>query len=99
VEQGPTTDVLKRPRHPYTIALYDCLPGGKRAGELHTIPGSVPDLINPPSGCRFHPRCLHAMDVCVNVKPGPTHLSTEHWAACHWVAQTEGAAASGGGAL
>ena len=98
VEQGLTADVLKHSRHPYTTALYDCLPGGKRAGELRTIPGSVPDLIDPPTGCRFHPRCPHAMEVCVNVKPGPTHLSGEHWAACHWVALQEGSATTVGGA-
>ena len=98
VEQGLTSDVLKHSRHPYTMALYDCLPGGKRAGELHTIPGSVPDLIDPPTGCRFHPRCPYATEVCVSVKPGATHLSSEHWAACHWVASQEGPATSGGGA-
>jgi peptide/nickel transport system ATP-binding protein len=86
VEQGTATEVLKRPRHPYTIALYDCLPHGKVAAELHTIPGSVPDLIDPPTGCRFHPRCPHAMDVCVTVKPEPTSITDEHWVACHWAA-------------
>ena len=76
----------KHSRHPYTIALYECLPHGKTAAELHTIPGSVPDLIDPPSGCRFHPRCEHAMDVCVTVKPEPTPITGEHWVACHWAA-------------
>ncbi len=93
VEQGLTVEVLTRSRHPYTIALYDCLPQDKRAGELETIPGSVPDLIDPPTGCRFHPRCEHAMEVCVSVKPDPTHLTDEHWAACHWVARQEAGAA------
>ena len=73
VEQGRTVEVLKHPRHPYTMALYECLPQGKSASELRTIPGSVPDLIDPPAGCRFHPRCAHAMDVCETVKPEPTH--------------------------
>jgi oligopeptide/dipeptide ABC transporter ATP-binding protein len=92
VEQGRTAEVLRASRHPYTIALYECLPQDKKAEELTTIPGSVPDLIDPPSGCRFHPRCAHAMAVCENVKPEPTALSDEHWAACHWVAGQEGAA-------
>jgi peptide/nickel transport system ATP-binding protein len=92
VEQGLTVEVLTNSRHPYTIALYECLPQGKQAGELETIPGSVPDLIDPPTGCRFHPRCEHAMEVCTTVKPGPTRLTEEHWAACHWVAGQEGGA-------
>jgi peptide/nickel transport system ATP-binding protein len=87
VEQGTASEVLKHSRHPYTMALYECLPHGKSAGELHTIPGSVPDLIEPPTGCRFHPRCEHAMDVCVTVKPEPTAISGEHWVACHWAAE------------
>ncbi len=93
VEQGLTVEVLTHSRHPYTIALYECLPQDKRAGELETIPGSVPDLIDPPTGCRFHPRCVHALEVCVSVKPDPTHLTDEHWAACHWVARQEAGAA------
>jgi len=95
VEQGRTTDVLKHPRHPYTMALYDCLPQGKTASELRTIPGSVPDLIDPPAACRFHPRCAHVMDVCRSVKPGATQLSEEHWAACYWVEQQERGGAGG----
>ena len=87
VEQGPTARVMKHPYHPYTIALYQCLPQGKRAEELHTIPGSVPDLIDPPPGCRYHPRCAFAMDVCATTKPEPTVVSANHWASCHYVAQ------------
>ena len=91
VEQGLTAEVLKHSRHPYTMALYECLPQGKKASELHTIPGSVPDLIDPPAGCRYHPRCAHAMEVCETVKPDPTRLSEEHWVACHWAAEQLGA--------
>ncbi len=87
VEQGLTAEVLKHPRHPYTIALHECLPQGKKAAELRTIPGSVPDLIDPPAGCRFHPRCAQVMEVCETVKPRPTWLGERHWVACHWVAQ------------
>ncbi len=64
VEEGPVGDVLKHPRHPYTMALYQCLPHGRTAAELQTIPGTVPDLIDPPTGCRFHPRCSHVMEIC-----------------------------------
>lgn len=89
VEQGSTNDVLKHSRHPYTIALYECLPHGKTVAELKTIPGVVPDLIGPPAGCRFHPRCEHAMPRCVDEKPGITTLEGQHWVACHWVAMRE----------
>lgn len=86
VEQGPTTSIMKHPAHPYTIALYQCLPHGKRADELRTIPGTVPDLVAPPTGCRFHPRCDYAMDVCAVTKPLPTVVADAHWATCHYVA-------------
>ena len=95
VEQGTASEVLKHSRHPYTKALYECLPHGKSVAELHTIPGSVPDLIDPPPGCRFHPRCNHAMEVCVAVKPEPTTISREHWAACHWANEHVAGAAKG----
>ena len=65
----------------------NCLPQGKKAAQLQTIPGAVPDLIDPPPGCRFHPRCRHAMPVCSEVKPQPTALTDDHWASCHFVAQ------------
>jgi len=84
VEEGPTVTVLKRPRHPYTIALYQCLPHGRSAAELATIPGSVPDLIDPPSGCRFHPRCPHVMERCRHEKPDRTQMGAGHWVSCFW---------------
>jgi oligopeptide/dipeptide ABC transporter ATP-binding protein len=86
VEEGPVTEVLKHPRHPYTIALYQCLPHGRKAPELQTIPGTVPDLIDPPDGCRFHPRCAHAMDQCLTQKPQATKVGDRHWVACFWAA-------------
>ena len=87
VEQGTTTRAMTQPYHPYTRALFDCLRQGKKAAQLQTIPGAVPDLIDPPPGCRFHPRCRHAMPVCSEVKPQPTALTDDHWASCHFVAQ------------
>jgi len=84
--------VLSRPRHPYTMALYQCLPHGRMASELQTIPGTVPDLISPPTGCRFHPRCSHVLDVCPNAKPRPLQVGDRHWVSCFWAtAQTDGA--------
>jgi oligopeptide/dipeptide ABC transporter ATP-binding protein len=85
VEDGPTAEVLKRPRHPYTVALIECLPQGKKADQLQTIPGTVPDLIAPPPGCRFHERCWRVLDVCRDVLPTPIEVARDHWTACHWV--------------
>ena len=90
VEEGTATTVLKRSRHPYTMALYDCLPQGRRADELKTIPGSVPDLIDPPAGCRFHPRCPHAMAICAASKPRPTAVADGHLVSCFWAVGERG---------
>jgi peptide/nickel transport system ATP-binding protein len=89
VEEGPTMAVLTEPRHPYTVALIECLPQGKKAGELHTIPGAVPDLISPPDGCRFHERCDRVMDICRDTLPTPLEVGRGHRTACHWVSRQE----------
>ena len=67
VEEGPAEEVLTQPRHPYTLALLECIPerdygGGGRS--LRPIPGTVPDPLNLPRGCRFHPRCRFALAAC-----------------------------------
>ena len=62
MEQGDVYDVFERPAHPYTRALLACLPG--RGREMQPIPGRPPDPKQPPRGCRFHPRCSHAIDEC-----------------------------------
>jgi peptide/nickel transport system ATP-binding protein len=90
VEEGPVSEVLKRPHHPYTIALYQCLPHGRTAAELQTIPGTVPDLIDPPTGCRFHPRCSHVMELCPNDKPQPVKVAEGHSVSCFWAAERAG---------
>jgi len=86
VEDGSAVDVLRQPCHPYTIALIECLPHGRKVSELQSIPGGVPDLIAPPDGCRFHPRCAHVMDVCRGAKPERVEVDEEHWVACFWAA-------------
>jgi peptide/nickel transport system ATP-binding protein len=63
VEQGPVRDIFANPEHPYTQALLRSTISLKTR-ELHSIAGAPPDLVVPPSGCRFHPRCEHAMRVC-----------------------------------
>jgi oligopeptide/dipeptide ABC transporter ATP-binding protein len=66
VETGPVEQVFREPRHPYTLGLLRSVPDvDDRRDVLATIPGSPPDLANPPSGCRFHPRCAFAQNDCV----------------------------------
>ena len=63
MERGDVLDIFERPAHPYTQRLLNCLPeiGGRKGG----IPGTLPDPLDPPDGCRFAPRCEHAVDACV----------------------------------
>jgi peptide/nickel transport system ATP-binding protein len=68
VEIGPTDQVMKNPKHPYTQALLKSVPTTDSKDIAPPI-GEVPSLINPPSGCRFHPRCPHAMQVCSTTEP------------------------------
>ena len=82
VELGNTIDVFRSPIHPYTANLLSSFPsvrGEKR--PLASLPGEPPDLINPPIGCRFHPRCAYATEVCRREEP-PIIARDGHWAAC-----------------
>lgn len=81
-EIAPVKELFKNPLHPYTIALMKSLPepGRKR---LESIKGNVPNLINPPPGCRFHPRCSKAMEICSKEKPKTVKVGKEHFVACH----------------
>ena len=82
VEFGETVEVFTNPIHPYTRALMSAFPsvsGEKR--ELATLSGEPPNLLAPPSGCRFHPRCAYATAECAVEKP-PTVRRGEHWANC-----------------
>jgi peptide/nickel transport system ATP-binding protein len=88
MEGGPTDEVIQRPRHPYTQMLISAAPDpdrlapdGQKAPPL-PVRGEIPSLINPPSGCRFHPRCPHAMEVCRQRFPGRTDLGGGHWTHC-----------------
>jgi peptide/nickel transport system ATP-binding protein len=89
VEGGPSDEVIQRPKHPYTQLLVSAAPdpdrltaeNGKGIVELPAR-GEIPSLISPPSGCRFHPRCPHAMPVCSQRFPGRTELGGGHWTNC-----------------
>lgn len=70
MEVGPAEDIFARPMHPYTEGLIGCVPNIKMDQEkLVSMPGSPPDLVNPPAGCRFSPRCPKAIDICSKKEP------------------------------
>jgi len=83
VEVGPTSRIFENPLHPYTKALLNSIPRmSNRLERLESIKGLVPNLINPPSGCRFHPRCPMAMNVCQMKKPVLQEVEDRHSVAC-----------------
>jgi len=83
VEAGDTDAIFKNPKHPYTQLLIASIPRIHSTGELAGIAGSPPNLVNPPTGCRFHPRCPHVMDICKSVDPELTAAEAGHIVACH----------------
>ncbi|HID95907.1 MAG TPA: ABC transporter ATP-binding protein [Candidatus Latescibacteria bacterium] len=87
VELSDVFALFKEPLHPYTKGLLEAIPNPRkrRKGPLKSIPGSVPDLIDPPEGCRFHPRCELASEICREDKPELREISTGHYVACHHV--------------
>lgn len=81
MERGDVFDIFDHPAHPYTQELLKCLPG--LGGTEGGIPGSLPDPTNPPSGCRFAPRCEHATDVChEGEQPAEIEIETDHHVSC-----------------
>jgi oligopeptide/dipeptide ABC transporter ATP-binding protein len=83
VEVGPVDDVFRRPIHPYTQGLLaSTIHLGTRA--LRSIDGVPPSLLNPPTGCRFHPRCPHAKHVCIDEDPSSVAYRPGQSAACHF---------------
>jgi len=84
VEEAPTAGLLANPRHPYTQGLLAAIPHLHRPQQrLERIRGTIPNLIDPPPGCRFHPRCPHAFAPCDRAKPPDFRVGTGHRAACH----------------
>jgi peptide/nickel transport system ATP-binding protein len=82
VEEGRTADVFRSPRHPYTAHLIASLPRLGDAAPKKGLEGAPPNLASPPPGCRFHPRCPRATDICRRETPPMTWLAEGHRAAC-----------------
>jgi peptide/nickel transport system ATP-binding protein/oligopeptide transport system ATP-binding protein len=87
VELAPRKELFLNPLHPYTQALMSAIPIPKPnlKRERIILQGEVPSPQNPPSGCRFHPRCPVAIDECSKIEPEFTHAKADHWVACHLV--------------
>jgi peptide/nickel transport system ATP-binding protein len=84
VEKAPAHELFESPLHPYTLGLMNSFPS--ISGSIHKltgIPGSPPDLVDPPTGCRFHPRCPKVMAICSKAAPAPKFNSTDHSVSCH----------------
>ncbi len=89
VEGGPSDEVIQHPKHPYTQLLISAAPDPELLGPDSekgvtqlTTRGEIPSLINPPTGCRFHPRCPHAMPICSQRFPDRTELGGGRWTHC-----------------
>jgi peptide/nickel transport system ATP-binding protein len=88
VEKAPARELFEYPLHPYTLGLMNSFPsisGSKH--KLTGIPGSPPDLVDPPAGCRFHPRCPKRMAICSKAVPATKFISADHSVSCHLFSQ------------
>jgi peptide/nickel transport system ATP-binding protein len=84
VEEAPTAELLANSRHPYAQGLLAAVPDlDNPAHKPRGIPGSIPNLMTPPTGCRFHPRCALASDICRSTKPALHEIAPAHRVACH----------------
>ncbi len=83
VEEAPVYELFRNPQHPYTMGLLRAVPNPlTEISKLEAIPGTVPNLIKPPPGCRFHPRCPYVKDICKKEKPPLVEVSPGHKVAC-----------------
>lgn len=88
VEKGAAKHIFLNPLHPYTGGLISAFPNIKAPRtRVRSIPGIPPDLLNPPSGCRFHPRCQYAMEICKKEEPLLIETEKEHYVACHLISR------------
>lgn len=84
-ERGATSDVLRRPAHPYTRALVDSVPAVRTKTALaHPLPGTPATPANRPTGCAFHPRCPLAQERCRSEQPSLREVAPRRWSACHF---------------
>jgi len=84
VELSPTEDLFRLPNHPYTRALLDEVPSiDKRHRRFAPVKGEIPSPLNPPSGCHFHPRCLHTLERCREKPPLLKEIASGHFSACY----------------
>ncbi len=85
VELSNRTSLFENPSHPYTKALLPLCPTPNPEGKIEVVPltGEVPSPINPPPGCRFHPRCPHSKDICTHEEPELRGVESDHQVACH----------------
>jgi peptide/nickel transport system ATP-binding protein len=91
VDIAPARDLFLKPKHPYTVGLMNSFPsihGEKR--RLQGIPGTPPDLVSPPPGCRFAPRCIHVMEQCIRAYPPLLEVAPDHLAACYLYGEDHG---------
>jgi peptide/nickel transport system ATP-binding protein len=91
VELAPSGELFADPKHPYTVGLMNSFPsihGEKK--RLQGIPGTLPDLVFPPPGCRFAPRCSHVMGRCHTADPVLREVSPGHWVSCYLYSDLEG---------
>jgi peptide/nickel transport system ATP-binding protein len=83
-EYSRTRELFESPLHPYAEGLLSAFPKIKGLRKrLISIPGNPPQLVNPPTGCRFHPRCKYARPVCSETEPQAIETTLGHWTACH----------------
>ncbi len=90
MEYANINDIFKHPKHPYTMGLLQSIPSidQDKAVALQSIPGSPPDLSNPPTGCPFHPRCRYARKICSVQVPPTSEISEDHGSRC-WLLSKE----------
>ena len=86
VELSSSVDLYRRPLHPYSVSLLSAIPvpDPDRRRNRIVLKGDVPSPAHPPSGCRFHPRCFMAREVCSREDPPLREVQPGHWSACHF---------------
>jgi len=83
IEYSETMDLFRNPYHPYTRGLLGSIPSTTKVKDrLEVIPGSVPDMIHPPNGCNFHPRCRYSSEICSQSEPTLREVENQHFVSC-----------------